>query len=88
MWNKPREITNGVYSGSGYENAHRNSGGATAESAFNGWRNSSGHNAVILEEGIWQGQNWPVMGVGIYENYAVLWFGDQSDPQGSVSECP
>ena len=51
------------------------------------WKGSPGHNAVILELGGWSGSNWPAMGTGIYENYAVLWFGDGTDPQGSVGTC-
>lgn len=87
MWDKPREITSNVYSGNGFENAYRSGGTATAAGAFNGWKNSPGHNAVILEQGVWSNYDWPAMGVGIYENYAVLWFGDQADPQGAVTQC-
>ena len=87
MWDKPREITGNIYSGNGFENAYRSGGTATAAGAFNGWKNSPGHNAVILEQGIWSNYDWPAMGVGIYENYAVLWFGDQADPQGIVTQC-
>jgi len=87
MWNKPKEITNNIYTGNGYENAYGSGGQATAADAFNAWKNSSGHNDVILEQGIWSGSNWPAMGVGIYEHHAVLWFGDQSDPQGTVTQC-
>jgi uncharacterized protein YkwD len=88
MWNKPREITSNAYSGNGFENAYRSGGSATAFGAFEGWKNSPGHNDVILEKGVWSNYDWPAMGVGIYENYAVLWFGDQADPQGPVAQCP
>ncbi|MCP4358782.1 MAG: hypothetical protein GY796_12250 [Chloroflexi bacterium] len=87
MWFKPREISGNVYTGYGYENAYGSSGQATAVGAFNGWRNSPPHNDVILEQGIWNGYNWPAMGVSIYEHHAVLWFGDISDPQGSLNNC-
>lgn len=87
MWNKPREITNNVFSGNGYENAFWTSGTITASIILNGWKNSPNHNAVILEQGMWFGQNWPAMGVGIYNGFAVLWFGDKADPQGIVSPC-
>ncbi len=88
MWDKPEEITEGVYYWTGYENAYGTSGQATAQAALDGWKSSPGHNAVILEEGIWDGKNWPAMGVGIYEHHAVLWFGDGTDPQGTVTQCP
>lgn len=84
MWDKPREITNNYYKGNGYENAYGSYGQATADDAFTGWINSPGHNDVILELGDWSGSNWPAMGVGIYQHHAVLWFGDQPDPQGIV----
>lgn len=87
MWDKPREITDNIYSGNGFENGYWHGGQATAQGAFDGWRNSPAHNAVILEQGIWAGSNWPAMGVGIYQHYAVLWFGDTADPQGTLSEC-
>ena len=87
MWDKPREITSNVYSGNGFENAYGSSGQASATGAFDGWKNSPPHNAVILETGIWDGMNFPAMGVGIYEHHAVLWFGDQADPQGTAVAC-
>jgi len=87
MWDKPREITDGVYWGNGFENAYGSSEQTSASGAFNGWINSPPHNDVILEQGIWAGQDWPAMGVAIYEHHAVLWFGDQIDPAGTASGC-
>lgn len=84
---KPRQMTNNLYTGYGYENAYGSGFGATAQSALNAWRNSPPHNAVILEQDVWQGRNWPAMSVGIYEHYAVLWFGSVTDPQGPVTVC-
>jgi len=89
MWDKPREITEGAYSGNGYEIAYWSSGTATASGALAGWKSSSGHNEVILNQGIWAGRNpWPAMGIGIRAGYAVVWFGDITDPQGSAHSCP
>jgi uncharacterized protein YkwD len=87
MWNKPSEITGGVYSAFGYEIAV--SGGiVTPESALDAWKNSPGHNDVILNQGIWASRNpWPAMGVGMLDGYAVVWFGDSGDPAGTLSEC-
>ncbi|MEW6505175.1 MAG: CAP domain-containing protein [Chloroflexota bacterium] len=87
MWQKPAEITNGLYTGYGYEIAYWHSLQATAEGAFTAWKFSSGHNAVMIEDGIWKGMKWGAMGIGIYQNYAVVWFGQESDPLGSVSAC-
>ena len=87
MWKKPREITNNIYTGNGYENASMSSGQITALTAFNLWKGDPGHNDIILERGIWEDMNWPAMGVGIYEHYAVLWFGDKPDVQASLGQC-
>ncbi len=87
MWYKPREITNGAYLDNGFENIYWHSSAATAQGAFTGWKNSTGHRETILEQGIWNGMQWQSMGVGIYKNYAALWFGKSADPQGRVNNC-
>jgi hypothetical protein len=88
MWSKPREITAGVYPGTGFENAFASYGrSASASAALDSWRNSPPHNATILQLGTWSRYNWPAMGVGVSENYAVLWFGDTADSQGEIAAC-
>ncbi|MBA2661181.1 MAG: hypothetical protein H0U74_02720 [Bradymonadaceae bacterium] len=74
MWNKPREITN--YPGNGYEISASTANPTTALSL---WKNSSGHNAVILNQGIWT-QTWRAMGIGAEGGYAHVWFGRELDP--------
>jgi len=82
MWNKPRELT--TYPGNGYEISHGAWGAAvTAETALRGWKGSPGHNAVIINEGMWS-RSWKAIGVGIYGNYAVVWFGHEEDPAGTL----
>jgi uncharacterized protein YkwD len=76
MWNKPREFTS--YKGNGYEIAHWYSAGATAESALNGWKASSGHNEVIINGGSWT-KKWNAIGIGIHKGFAVVWFGNELD---------
>jgi uncharacterized protein YkwD len=85
MWTAPQRFNTG-YPGNGYENAHGGSNGyiATAESALNGWKNSPLHNAVILNQGIWD-DAWQALGVSIYKGYATLWFGKETDPTGVPS---
>lgn len=80
MWDKPKEMT--AYQGKGYEIAHGGPGNfvATAESALSGWKKSTGHNSVILNKGTWKNVTWGAIGVGISEGYAVVWFGEESDP--------
>jgi len=77
MWNKPKELTS--YTSEGYEIAYWRSNQLTPESALNGWKNSSGHNAVIINEGSWVNMEWKAIGIGIYRTYAVAWFGNKLD---------
>ncbi len=77
MWNKPKEI-NG-YSGQGFEIAHWSSDAIDPTKAVEGWKKSPGHNMVMVNVGIWKDQNWEAMGVGVSDNYAVVWFGKVVD---------
>jgi hypothetical protein len=83
MWNKPREITES-YTGNGYEIAYWNGQGATPSSALSEWMNSADHSDTILQRGIFAGTIWQAMGVAIDGDYAVVWFGIDSDPAGPV----
>lgn len=78
MWDKPRELTN--YQGNGFEISYGLQGASvTADNALEGWKKSSGHNAVIVNEGIWSDSNWKAIGIGISKGYAVVWFGKEYD---------
>jgi uncharacterized protein YkwD len=77
MWNKPKEIAG--YESSGYEIAAYNSGGATADDAIAGWKVSTGHNRVMINDDIWKQIKWDAIGIGIYKEYAVVWFGGLKD---------
>ena len=86
MWDKPRQISQGVYLGTGYEIAYSSGGQVTAEAALAGWQQSTPHRDVILEQGSWSGKNWPAMGVGLYQHYAVIWFSETADTR-SLGGC-
>lgn len=77
MWSKPIELTH--YPGRGYEIASMSSDSITAKEAIQLWKASSGHNAVMINQGIWKNVQWNAVGVGIYGKYAVLWFGEEKD---------
>jgi hypothetical protein len=81
MWKAPQRLGT-AYKGFGYENAHGGTGSyrATAESALRSWMSSSEHNAIMLNQGIWRTNRWKALGVGIYGKYAVIWFGEETDP--------
>ncbi len=85
MWNKPKELTE--YQGDGYEIAHWNSAGVSPNSAFEGWKKSRGHNEVMINKGIWKQVKWGAIGIGMYEQYAVVWFGKEKDPVGKPANC-
>lgn len=87
MWSKPLEITDGVYTASGYENGAW--GYSSVAAALNGWKGSPGHNAVILNEGIWSSLTWRAMGVGVdlVNRYYYLWFSTANDPLGVMPSC-
>jgi uncharacterized protein YkwD len=79
MWSKPKEIAR--YPGNGYEISFFNSAGATAEEGLNGWKQSKGHHEVIINQGIWRNVTWNAVGIGIYGNYGVVWFGEAPDEE-------
>jgi len=83
MWDKPREITDEIYSGYGYEISAQNSGKMTAKGALEQWKGSTGHHNVILNRDIWADNNWRAIGAAVSAHYAVVWFGTESDPAGS-----
>jgi uncharacterized protein YkwD len=78
MWQKPKEMTS--YKGYGYEIAYGSYGAnVTAASAIEGWKNSQGHNQVIINQGIWSSKKWNSIGIGMSQGYAVIWFGEEYD---------
>lgn len=90
MWAKPNEISAGNYPASGFEIAA--SGYSTPASALNGWKSSSGHNNVILNQDIWTNYPWQAMGIGTNVDlqegtrFYFVWFATTLDPQ-SAAPC-
>jgi uncharacterized protein YkwD len=84
MWKKPQELSD--YKGSGFEISAGGSGGIDAATALRVWQGSSGHNAVIINQGMWN-KAWRAFGVGIKGSYAVAWFGNEADPMGNAEPC-
>lgn len=85
MWDKPREIAG--YTGDGYEIAYFSTAGASAEQGLDGWKKSPGHNPLLINSGIWKDLEWKGIGVGIYENYGVVWFGLEPDVDRKIVSC-
>ena len=85
MWDKPREI--GGYTGDGFEIAYFSSAGATAADGLEGWKKSPGHNPLLVNSGMWSKVEWKAIGMGVYQHYAVVWFGEVLD-QSEKIVCP
>jgi uncharacterized protein YkwD len=77
MWDKPKEIAG--YTGAGYEIAYYSSKGATAKEGLDGWKVSPSHNPLMINEGIWSKAKWNAIGIGLYKEYGVVWFGELKD---------
>jgi hypothetical protein len=75
MWDKPREIAN--YPGRGYEISASGTPSISAAQALALWQGSTGHNAVIVNEGIWAGMAWGAIGGWAEDGHACAWFGEE-----------
>ncbi len=73
MWSKPRELT--TYKADAYEIAYYSSSSVEILNALKTWKESKGHNDVMLNLGMWSRNNWNAIGIAVSENYAVVWFG-------------
>jgi hypothetical protein len=90
MWDKPRELTN--YRGDGYEISFYSTYKYTSPAAFakdilDGWKKSPNHNDVIMNKKIWKNLDWQAVGIGIYGEYANVWFGKETDSAGEPQPC-
>ena len=79
MWKKPKEIAG--YEGNGFEIAYYSSMGANAQEGIDGWKISPGHNPLLINSGTWEKVKWKAIGIGIYKEYGLVWFGEESDPK-------
>lgn len=91
LWSKPNELTD--YDGFGYEIAYYSSKTVDrhvdmALAALEGWKDSPGHNHMIINKYGWKRMKWNAIGIGIYGNYAVVWFGEEKDTAGRPELCP
>lgn len=85
MWDKPKEIAG--YESPGYEIVYWHSAAAQADGALKGWQQSKSHNPIVINDGMWNQVEWNAIGVAIYEQYAVVWFGEMVDPKGAAKLC-
>ena len=84
MWSKPKEIAG--YEGNGFEIAYYSSLGASAQEGLDGWKLSPGHNPLLINSGTWESVKWNAIGIGIYKEYGLVWFGEVMD-DGPLQAC-
>jgi hypothetical protein len=90
MWDKPRELTN--YQADGFEISFYStypysSPEAFAKDILDGWKKSPGHNDVIINKKSWKDMKWKAIGIGVYGEYANVWFGSEEDTAGEPLQC-
>jgi len=89
MWYAPRRLGT-PYTSEGFEISAAGYGDGAA--ALEGWKRSPGHNAVIVNSGVWQSMEWRAIGIGVLNDLPAVggyggriyhvWFGAASDPAG------
>lgn len=85
MWNKPKELSN--YNGKGYELAFWESIKAEPDSIMYIWTTTYESKNMLLNTGKWEDKNWEAIGIGINNNYAVIWFGEKFDNEDEPLLC-
>ncbi len=85
MWDKPKEISG--YEGPGFEIAYYSSKGANAQEGIDGWIKSPAHNPLLINLDTWKQVTWEAIGIGIYKEYGVVWFGMVKDDASTVVVC-
>jgi hypothetical protein len=85
VWDKPKELTR--YNNKGYEIVYWENSTVIIDSVINFWRSIEYFNSFLMNAGKWQGRTWNAIGIGIYENYAVAWFGEVPDIDGVPVIC-
>jgi len=85
MWDKPMEISG--YASAGYEIVAWRFPEATAQHSMEGWQKSKGHNPVMINSGTWSKIKWNAVGIGIYKNYAAIWFGEKVAEVSDLKWC-
>lgn len=85
VWDKPKELSK--YNGKGYEIVYWENNAVVIDSIITFWKSIDYFNGFLMNTGKWQGKRWNAIGIGIWENYAVAWFGEVPDPDGVPYVC-
>ena len=85
VWDKPKELT--PYRAKGIEIVYYENDAVVIDSIITFWKSMDYFNSFLMNTGTWQNKKWNAIGIGIHENYACAWFGEQPDPQGEPNIC-
>ena len=84
MTEKPRQLTN--YKFKAWEMAYEAGEPARAVDALDLWVAIGVTNDYLLNTGKWI-KPWKALGIAIYGEYAIVWFGEGDDPELDYFEC-
>lgn len=85
MWKKPREISE--HRSNGYENVYWTSAILSPAMAVYYWSNRNDELDMIAERNAWGKHPWRTMGVGVYGNYAAVWFSEKPTSEPEMKPC-
>jgi len=85
MQTKPGELTS--YPGKGFEVVYWESREASAEEAIEQWKETLAARSVLNNLNEWENYNWGALGVGIEGGFAIIWLGQETDPDKETKIC-
>ncbi len=85
MQKKPQELTK--YVGNAYEIVYWENRVATADKAFDQWRETAASQSMIINIKDWEDHNWNAVGVCIQGNFAIAWLGKEIDVETETKIC-
>jgi hypothetical protein len=85
VWDKPAELIG--YKGKGYEIVYWENNDVTIDSVMAEWKNVDYFNSFLMNTGRWQEKKWNAIGIAIYENFAIAWFGEIADTDDPPLIC-
>ncbi len=85
MQKKPMELSN--YPGTAYEIVYWENRNATAEKAFDQWRETVASQSMIINIKDWDSHQWNALGVSIEGNFSIAWIGEELDIEKETKVC-
>lgn len=85
MQDKPKELTN--YPDIAYEIVYWENNDATAENAFDQWRETISSRSLITNFKEWEDFEWKAVGISINKGFAIAWFGEEQDTEYETKVC-